>query len=43
MVDKKVLVFSVALAALVGVSVAFFANYAFPEWAKENPIVMGLV
>ncbi len=43
MFDKKALAYSVVLAALVGVLVAFFANYFFPGRAKENPLVMGLV
>ncbi len=43
MLDKKALTYSVVLSALVGVLVAFFASYFFPGWARENPLVMGLV
>lgn len=43
MFDKKALIYSVILSALVGVLVAFSANYFFAGWAKDNPLLMGLV
>jgi ABC-type Fe3+-siderophore transport system permease subunit len=43
MFNRKALIYSVVLSALVGILVAFFASYFFAGWTKDNPLLMGLV
>ena len=43
MFDKKTLLLSVVVAALVGVAVAFLATNLFPGFADASPLIKGAV
>lgn len=43
MFDKKALLLSVVVAALVGVVVAFLATSLFPSFANASPFIKGAV
>ena len=43
MFDKKALVYSVIIAALIGVLVSFLATSFIPVWASASPLIKGAV
>jgi predicted membrane-bound spermidine synthase len=45
MIDKKILfiTFSIAIAIVIGVVVGLFFTFAFPDWASENNLLIGII